>query len=208
MHSSKWPVKSVIQRLIRKFETTGSVLYNKRGKVGAKRSARTLANIKTAWEILEATPQMSLNRVAQELDVSYTMVRHIVREDLNVYPYKLQMLQSWTLFLKQRRLTFTQTFQTHLEKQQEVLPLIWFSDEVLFSLSGYVNKQNCRIWSKENPHKYEATELHPQCVTKWAALRSEGLLGPFILMKRWMEMCIEIYWRKKVFQNCGNEKIF
>ncbi len=47
IRSSKWPAKSVIQRLVRKFEITGSVLDDKRGKVGAKRSAETPANIVT-----------------------------------------------------------------------------------------------------------------------------------------------------------------
>ncbi len=45
---------------------------------------------------------MSLNQVAQEVGVSYSMVQHIVREDLGLYPHKLQMLQSLTPFLKQR----------------------------------------------------------------------------------------------------------
>ncbi len=70
-----------------------------------------------------------------------------------------QMLQWLTPFSKQRRLTFAQMFRTHLEKHPEVLPLIWFSDEAHFWLSGYVNKQNCRIWSMENAHEYETTEL-------------------------------------------------
>ncbi len=69
VHSRKWPAKSVIQRLVQKFETTGSVLDDKRGKVGTKQSARMPVTIGIAREILEATLQMSLNRVAQELCV-------------------------------------------------------------------------------------------------------------------------------------------
>ncbi|GFT43580.1 hypothetical protein TNCV_3133081 [Trichonephila clavipes] len=30
---------------------------------------------------------------------------------------------------------------------------ILFSDKAHFLLNGYVNKQNCRIWSKANPQK-------------------------------------------------------
>ncbi len=102
VHSRKWPAKSIIQRLVWKFETTGSVLNDKRSKVGAKRSARAPVNIGTLREILEATPQTSLNQVAQELSVSYSTVQRIVREDLGLYPYKLHMLQSVTSFSKQR----------------------------------------------------------------------------------------------------------
>ncbi|GFX69091.1 uncharacterized protein TNCV_4945901 [Trichonephila clavipes] len=39
---------------------------------------------------------------------------------------------------------------------------ILFSDEVHFWLNGYVNKQNCRIWSEANPQVYVETPLHPE----------------------------------------------
>ena len=38
---------------------------------------------------------------------------------------------------------------------------ISFSDEAHFDLGGYVNKQICRIWSKENPHAYFEKPAHP-----------------------------------------------
>ncbi|GFU79887.1 transposable element Tc3 transposase [Trichonephila clavipes] len=47
---------------------------------------------------------------------------------------------------------------------------ILFSDEVHFWLNGYVNKQNCRIWSEANPHVYVETPLHPEKLTVWCAL--------------------------------------
>ncbi|GFV78248.1 hypothetical protein TNCV_1037161 [Trichonephila clavipes] len=37
---------------------------------------------------------------------------------------------------------------------------ILFSDEAHFWLNGYVNKQNCRIWSEANPQVYVETPLH------------------------------------------------
>ncbi|GFX41394.1 DDE_3 domain-containing protein [Trichonephila clavipes] len=36
------------------------------------------------------------------------------------------------------------------------------SDEAHFWLNGYVNKQNCRIWSEANPQVYVETPLHPK----------------------------------------------
>ncbi|GFV93114.1 hypothetical protein TNCV_2552051 [Trichonephila clavipes] len=36
------------------------------------------------------------------------------------------------------------------------------SDETHFWLNGYVNKQNCRIWSEANPQVYVETTLHPE----------------------------------------------
>ncbi|GFV46397.1 hypothetical protein TNCV_3232861 [Trichonephila clavipes] len=44
---------------------------------------------------------------------------------------------------------------------------ILFSDEAHFWLNGYVNKQNCRIWSEANPQVYVDTPLHPEKLTVW-----------------------------------------
>ncbi|GFW72534.1 uncharacterized protein TNCV_3797621 [Trichonephila clavipes] len=49
------------------------------------------------------------------------------------------------------------------------------SDEAHFWLNGYVNKQNCRIWSEANPHVYVETPLHPEKLTVWCALWAGGI---------------------------------
>ncbi|GFS85199.1 putative DD41D transposase [Trichonephila clavipes] len=53
---------------------------------------------------------------------------------------------------------------------------ILFSDEAHFWLNGYVNKQNCRIWSESNPQVYVETPLHPEKLTVWCALWAGGIL--------------------------------
>ncbi|GFU25671.1 uncharacterized protein TNCV_4190821 [Trichonephila clavipes] len=50
------------------------------------------------------------------------------------------------------------------------------SDEAHFWLNGYVNKQNCRIWSEANPQVYVETPLHPEKLTVWFALWAGGIL--------------------------------
>ncbi|GFX09049.1 hypothetical protein TNCV_4166281 [Trichonephila clavipes] len=49
-------------------------------------------------------------------------------------------------------------------------------DEAHFWLNGYVNKQNCRIWSEANPQVYVETPLHPEKLTVWGALWAGGIL--------------------------------
>ncbi|GFV20180.1 transposase [Trichonephila clavipes] len=56
---------------------------------------------------------------------------------------------------------------------------ILFSDEAHFWLNGYVNKQNCRIWSEANPQVYVETLLHPEKLTVWCALWAGGIIGPY-----------------------------
>ncbi|GFT17925.1 hypothetical protein TNCV_4910841 [Trichonephila clavipes] len=53
---------------------------------------------------------------------------------------------------------------------------ILFGDEEHFWLNGYVNKQNCRIWSEANPQVYVETPLHPEKLTVWGALWAGGIL--------------------------------
>ncbi|GFX50480.1 uncharacterized protein TNCV_2429491 [Trichonephila clavipes] len=52
-------------------------------------------------------------------------------------------------------------------------------DEAHFWLNGYVNKQNCRIWSEANPQVYVETPLHPEKLTVWCALWAGGFIGPY-----------------------------
>ncbi|GFV19136.1 transposable element Tcb1 transposase [Trichonephila clavipes] len=56
------------------------------------------------------------------------------------------------------------------------LPQDNISDEAQFWLNGYVNKQNCRIWSEANPQVYVETPLHPEKLTVWCALWAGGIL--------------------------------
>ncbi|GFT60522.1 hypothetical protein TNCV_1966261 [Trichonephila clavipes] len=63
----------------------------------------------------------------------------------------------------------------------DFFPKILFSDEVHFWLNGYVNKQNCRIWSEANPQVYVETPLHPEKLTVWCALWAGGIIGPYFL---------------------------
>ena len=56
---------------------------------------------------------------------------------------------------------------------------IIFSDEAEFDLGGYVNKQNRRSWSTENPHAYIEKPAHPKRVTVWCGFWSRGIIAPF-----------------------------
>ena len=54
---------------------------------------------------------------------------------------------------------------------------IIFLDEAHFDLGGYENKQNCHIWSSENPHAYIEMPTHPKRVTVWCGFWSRGIIG-------------------------------
>ncbi|GFU73786.1 hypothetical protein TNCV_554141 [Trichonephila clavipes] len=76
----------------------------------------------------------------------------------------------------QARRRFVEWAQNEIAVVPDFHKRILFSDEVHFWLNGYVNKQNCRIWSEANPQVYVETPLHPEKLTVWCALWAGGIL--------------------------------
>ncbi|GFX12323.1 putative DD41D transposase [Trichonephila clavipes] len=69
--------------------------------------------------------------------------------------------------------------------QNEIAVVPDFHKRILFSveahlwLNGYLNKQNCRIWSEAVPQVYVETPLHPEKLTVWCVLWAGGIIGPY-----------------------------
>ncbi|GFX29282.1 uncharacterized protein TNCV_3218161 [Trichonephila clavipes] len=76
----------------------------------------------------------------------------------------------------QARRRFVEWAQNEIAVVPDFHERILFSDEAHFWLNGYVNKQNCRIWSEANPQVYVETPLHPEKLTVWCALWAGGIL--------------------------------
>ncbi|GFU63188.1 transposable element Tcb2 transposase [Trichonephila clavipes] len=76
----------------------------------------------------------------------------------------------------QARRIFVEWAQNEIAVVPDFHKRILFSDEAHFWLNGYVNKQNCRIWSEANPQVYVKTPLHPEKLTVWCALWAGGIL--------------------------------
>ncbi|GFU27659.1 putative transposable element [Trichonephila clavipes] len=66
----------------------------------------------------------------------------------------------------QARRRFVEWAQNEIAVVPDFYKRILFSDEAHFWLNGYVNKQNCRIWSEANPQVYVETPLHPEKLTE------------------------------------------
>ncbi|GFX68847.1 putative DD41D transposase [Trichonephila clavipes] len=79
----------------------------------------------------------------------------------------------------QARRRFVEWVQNEIAVVPDFHKRILFSDEAHFWLNGYVNKQNCRIWSEANPQVYVEQPLHPEKLTVWCALWAGGIIGPY-----------------------------
>ncbi|GFV75232.1 hypothetical protein TNCV_3190811 [Trichonephila clavipes] len=76
----------------------------------------------------------------------------------------------------QARRRFVEWAQNEIAVVPDFHKRILFSDEAHFWLNGYVNKQNCCIWSEANPQVYVETPLYPEKLTVWCALWAGGIL--------------------------------
>ncbi|GFU29088.1 DUF4817 domain-containing protein [Trichonephila clavipes] len=79
----------------------------------------------------------------------------------------------------QARRRFVEWAQNEIAVVPDFHQRIFFSDEAHFWLNGYVNKQNCRMWSEANPQVYVETPLHPEKLTVWCTLGAGGIIDPY-----------------------------
>ena len=63
--------------------------------------------------------------------------------------------------------------------QQMLRKWLWFSDEMLFHLSGSVNRHNVRFWGTENPVEVREHQRDSPKLVVWCAMTSVGLVGPY-----------------------------
>ncbi|GFX20533.1 hypothetical protein TNCV_3488901 [Trichonephila clavipes] len=119
----------------------------------------------------------------QPLIIPYIVSQKNVNfEKVQVYDYSLNCRLKVMRFAPQchpfaRMLgAFVEWAQSEIAVVPDFHKRILFSDEAHFWLNGYVNKQNCRIWSEANPQVYVESPLHPEKLTVGCALWAGGIL--------------------------------
>ena len=85
------PAKSTIHRLVNKFESSGTVTDTI--VPVRQRNARSEVNIAALNESVHENPNLSVPRRSQELGISQTSTWRILRKDLGLHPYKIQLTQ-------------------------------------------------------------------------------------------------------------------
>jgi len=107
------------------------------------------------------SPHTSLRKAKQTLGFSYGSVQR-AKKALKLTPYKFHVVQELFPVDRGRRLDYCVWYRAFTRNNIRRLDYVFFSDEAWFSLNGYVNSQNYRWWSSENPYGHNKTPLHPQ----------------------------------------------
>lgn len=172
------PSERLIRRTIDRFRTTFTVTDNVHPV--RRRTVRTEEAVAAVQESIEDDPNQSIRRRSQQLGLCPSTLWKILRKDLGLKAFKIQLVQELKPNDHRMRRQFGEWAETQIDIDFEFPFKILFSDEAHFWLNGYVNKQNCRIWSEENPQAFVETPLHPQKITVWCALWAGGVIGPYV----------------------------
>ena len=103
----------------------------------------------------------------------------VLRKRLQMYPYRLMMLQHLRREDHSKRLHFCVSFQDLCGDDDNFLKSLRFSDEATFHVSGKVNKQNIRIWGSEKPHRIVENERDSPKTNVFCAISTSKVYGPY-----------------------------
>lgn len=166
--------QTVVARCLNVFRETGSVL---RREGSGHVSKRTPEVVEAVRQVVTDQPKTSIRQLSQQVDLSVGTCHTILHKDLHFYPYRLTAVQELLPADHPRRLQFCRWFLDTFNDEQS-LSKVFFTDESWFYLTGYVNSQNMRLWSAENPHEFVQSSLHPEKVGVWAAISARRIIGP------------------------------
>lgn len=153
------PTERTIRYTIDKFETQFSIMDNTRPH--RPHPARSEGNIAAVAASVREDREESIRRRSQQLGLSYATTWRILRKDLGLKAYKIQLVQELKATDLPNRFRFSRWTLDKLAEDPLFSKKILFSDEAHFWLNGYVNKKNARIWGDEQPEEIEVLPLHP-----------------------------------------------
>lgn len=168
---------STITRTIHRFTTTGSILPRPRS---GRPIGRTPANIAKVNQLITADNRLSIRTIARRTKLKRWTVEQILKEDLKLHPYKVQVLHELKDSDFRARKEFCEKMLDRIDNEGlAVFDNMYFTDEAWFTLTGYVNRQNSRQWAQEKPSDaFITTSLHPEKVGVWAAISRTRVVGP------------------------------
>jgi hypothetical protein len=132
---------------------------------------------------LELTPRKSLKRLAQETGVSKSSARRAT-QFLKLRPYKTTVIHALQPRDPGSRVHFCNWFLQSVVEGEIDPQSKFFSDEAWFHLQGYINTQNNRHWSSQNPHLFYEVPLHPVKVCVWCAVSARRIVGPMLFLTK------------------------
>lgn len=176
------PSRVIFPIIERRMRETGTFNVTRRD-VAPRRTARTVAAEEEILDTVENTPSASTREIANAMGIGHSSVWRILHEQ-QLHPYHLQKVHALVPADYPRRVLFCQWYLRSLANPQ-FSRIILFSDEALFTRSGFFNNHNYHVWHEENPHAMHVTRHQQRFhLNIWAGIVGDHLIGPFVLPPR------------------------
>jgi transposase len=171
------PDLATVYRWVHKLENTATL----RDKPYSRRpSVITEKKIDTIKKIVTAHPDYSVRRIAELAGETYSTTYNILRRELKLRPYKVQLGQLLKPTDCELRIQYCRRMLDRVQNEGiQLFDKYYYTDEAWFTLTGYVNKQNTRKWLNSRPVQIETTTLHPLKLGVWAAISRTRLIYIF-----------------------------
>jgi hypothetical protein len=103
--------------------------------------------------LLQKVPERnSIRKSSREMQIPRSTVHKVVCKRLHLYAYKVQIVQALKPADYDSHSDFAIEMPDCIHHDNCYLDSMMFSDESIFHLSGYVNKQNVQIWGSKKPY--------------------------------------------------------
>jgi hypothetical protein len=192
------PDRKVILNIVNTFEKTGSVspIPPKHKEISETRKVA-----KNELEIMVSDfPNLSIRKAASAVNVSPTLVFHILHDDFHLKSYKYQDWHKLEDTDYEKRVKFAQWVLSW--PKQSSFYLIC-SDEAYFYLTLPLNKQNNRVWGHSRPFEGIEMPLQDEKVLVWCAISASKIYGPYYFSEsvnqhNYLEMLKNFFWPKQL----------
>ena len=167
--------QSAVSKLLAKFKQTGSV----EDRIRKGRPPLSHLKIRDVLDTVRINPHFSTRCIAQQLQIANKSVHRILKSR-KFHPYKMQLICKIHESDYLKRLHFCNFILAEIEtKNIDPRNILW-SDESIFQIDGFVNKQTYRYWSDINPHwTSERKRIGSAKIMVWAGICGEELIGPY-----------------------------
>ena len=172
------PSHTMIMRMNERFTRTGNVHFH---RAGAHQHRRTSTMELAVLASVHTNPHASSCEMAAMTGTSQRSVFRFLHKH-TYKSYKIHLSQELRPGDVARRLDFAQTMLEQCDEEPDFVRNILFTDEAGFNLNCTPNKQNVRMWARENPREvYPAHTQYPGRVNVWAGMLNGSILGPIVI---------------------------
>ncbi|KAF7279967.1 hypothetical protein GWI33_006533 [Rhynchophorus ferrugineus] len=139
--------------------------------------------IATQWKLSQTYSNLPMHHKTtifeSALYVSARSLRRILKTDLNIFPYKIQLLQTLLPKDPDQRIECSNAILRLSGEIENFSYKLIMSDETHFLLSDHASKHNSWFWGTQNPQLIHETSLHPLKTSLWCGIHAKNIFGPY-----------------------------